>query len=78
MDPHDRGNHEAMRVPSSVFNQLPTYLVPVVILGLYWGYIGIMENKMETTIYGLGCILSLGLSLDLRPLTFWDSLIPLL
>ena len=24
-----------------------------VILGLYWGYIGIMENKMETTIIGL-------------------------
>ena len=23
-------------------------------LGLYWGYIGIMENKMETTIEGLG------------------------
>ena len=20
-------------------------------MGLYWGYIGIMENKMETTIY---------------------------
>ena len=26
-----------------------------VILGLYWGYIGIMENKMETTIKGLRC-----------------------
>ena len=28
-----------------------------VILGLYlgyWGYIGIMEKKMETTIWGLG------------------------
>ena len=24
------------------------------ILGLYWGYIVIMENKMETTILGLG------------------------
>ena len=24
-----------------------------VILRLYWGYIGIMENKMETTIVGL-------------------------
>ena len=23
-----------------------------VILGLYWGYIGIMENEMETTIMG--------------------------
>ena len=22
---------------------------------LYWSYIGIMENQMETTIYGLGC-----------------------
>ena len=22
--------------------------------GLYWGYIGIMEKKMETTIWGLG------------------------
>ena len=21
---------------------------------VYWGYIGIMENKMETTIWGLG------------------------
>ena len=25
-----------------------------VTLGLYWGYIGIMEKKMETTIWGLG------------------------
>ena len=24
-----------------------------VILGLYWGYIGIMENRMEITIWGL-------------------------
>ena len=24
------------------------------ILGLYWGCIGTMENKMETTIHGLG------------------------
>ena len=24
-------------------------------LGLYWGYIGIMENQMETAIMGLGC-----------------------
>ena len=24
-----------------------------VILGIYWGYIGIMEKKMETTITGL-------------------------
>ena len=23
-------------------------------LGLYWGYIGIMEKKMETAIWGLG------------------------
>ena len=23
------------------------------ILGLYWGYIGIMENKMETTIHNV-------------------------
>ena len=22
--------------------------------GLYWGYLGIMEKKMETTIWGLG------------------------
>ena len=30
----------------------------IVIIGImeyiYWGYIGIMENKMETTIMGLG------------------------
>ena len=27
------------------------YGVPIgVILGLYWGYLGIMEKKMETTI----------------------------
>ena len=25
-----------------------------VILGLYWGYIGIMEKKMESTIKGVG------------------------
>ena len=25
-----------------------------VILGLYWGYFGILENRMETTIEGLG------------------------
>ena len=25
-----------------------------VMLGLCWGYIGIMENKMETTVSGLG------------------------
>ena len=25
-----------------------------VVLGLYWGYIGIMEKKMETTAWGLG------------------------
>ena len=24
------------------------------LLGLYWVYIGIMEKKMETTIWGLG------------------------
>ena len=23
-----------------------------VIVGLYWGYIGIMEKKMETTVFG--------------------------
>ena len=30
-------------------------------LGLYWGYIGMMENKMETTIIGyyIGVILGL-------------------
>ena len=30
-----------------------------VIFGLYWGYIGIMENKMEATI--LGYILATGI-----------------
>ena len=25
------------------------------IMGIYWGYIGIMEKKMEATIYGFGC-----------------------
>ena len=29
-------------------------LVPSWHLGLYWGYIGIVENKMETTIQSLG------------------------
>ena len=29
-----------------------------IILGLYWGYLGIMEKKMETTIMGyIGVIL---------------------
>ena len=26
----------------------------LIMLGLYWGYSGIKENKMETTIKGLG------------------------
>ena len=30
------------------------YLITEYILGFYWGYIGIMESKMETTIKGLG------------------------
>ena len=27
----------------------------VVYGGMYWDYLGIMEKKMETTIWGLGC-----------------------
>ena len=31
-------------------------IVPIgIILRLYWGYIGVMEKKMETTIVYLGC-----------------------
>ena len=32
----------------------------MVILGLYWGYTRIMEEKMETTILGLYRVLGLG------------------
>ena len=31
-----------------------------VYIGVIWGYIGIMENKMETTISGLGSLLVWG------------------
>ena len=41
--------------PSECYNILPVQTGSFqldIILGLYWGYIGIMEKKMETTING--------------------------
>ena len=35
------------------------------IIGIYWGYMGIMENKMETTIGIIGYILGL----------YWDTIL---
>ena len=37
----------------SVSYVIRVYIECRVILGLYWSYMGMMENNMETTIYGL-------------------------
>ena len=46
-----------LRIYSLALRVKPTVLIighQKVILGLYWGYMGIMDKKTETTIEGLG------------------------
>ena len=44
------------QIEKNMENEMETGIVGSigVIVGLYWGYIGIMEKKMETTVLGLG------------------------
>ena len=51
----------AFRAIFGCFGLLLYLLLGLRVLGLYWGYIGIMEKKMETTVMGLGFgVLGLG------------------
>ena len=43
-------------VPITLLAKKHLEALPLSRIGLYWGYIGIMEKKMETTIVYWGCI----------------------
>ena len=61
------GHNMKLLVPNAAttadrFLECYCYYSPPEVERLYWGYIGILENKMETTISGLG---------------FWGGIVPL-